>query len=108
MADGSSRRFRRFLLASAGLAIFVCVFQISSIDHHTDPNSTVIQDSVVHAAHCHSAQASCADATGLTSSLAEINLVPAAPPAHPADASSVFRQPIDASVQAPSGPPRST
>ena len=107
MTDGTSKRFRRFLLVFARLAVFVYVFQISSIDHHTDPNSiTGMENSALHASHCHAAQASCADATGLTSSLTEINLVPVAPAGHLSNVLATLHQPIEAPILAPTEPPR--
>lgn len=105
--NGFSPRLRKFILVFARLAVFVYAFQISSIDHHTDPNTiTGIKDSAVHASHCHSAQASCADATGLTSSLNEIDLVPAAPSSHLMGDLDALYWPIEAPIQAPSEPPR--
>jgi len=107
VTNGFSPRLRKFILVFARLAIFVYAFQISAVDHHTDPNSiTGIKDSAVHASHCHSAQASCADATGLTSSLSEIDLVPAAPSAHLMGDLDALYQPIEASILAPFEPPR--
>jgi hypothetical protein len=107
VTNGFSPRLRKFILVVARLAVLVYAFQMSSIDHHADPNSiTGIKDSAVHAAHCHSAQASCADASGLTSSLNEINLAPAAPAAHLAGDLGFLYQPIEASIRAPSEPPR--
>ncbi len=107
VTDGYSPRLRKFILVVARLAVLVYAFQMSSIDHHTDPNTiTGVKDSAVHAAHCHSAQASCADASGLTSSLSEIDLVPVAPAAYLAGDLGALYQPIEASIQAPSEPPR--
>ncbi len=107
MTDGTSKRYLKFLLVFARLAVFAYVFQISSIDHHNDPNSiTGMENSALHASHCHSAQASCADATGLTSSLSEINLVPVVPAGHLLAVLGTLHQPIEAAILAPTEPPR--
>ena len=108
VTSGYSPRLRTFLLVFARLAVFVYVFQISAIDHlHNDPSSVVgIKDTTLHAAHCHSAQASCADATSLTSSLAEITLVPTAPAALFTSLNYESLQPNEASILTPTEPPR--
>ena len=77
----SSRRIRLLVLWCARLALLAYVFQTAALDHwHPDPADVFgYEGSSLHAVHCHSSVADCADSASLSGSLAQVTLTPIAP-----------------------------
>ena len=108
-ASGLSAKQRVLVVWLARLALLVYVFQLGAIDHwhaRTDAVTGVV-GSQVHAAHCHSETANCADSSSLAGSLADVTLLPMLPPAR---ANTVLERPDsprEAFLALPLQPPRS-
>jgi hypothetical protein len=107
-AAGLSRRQHALVLWLARLAVLVYVFQVGAIDHwHVDPDRVSgLVGSQLHAAHCHSDTANCADSSGLTGTLAELRLTPLLPPATAQLVVDAPASPVEAMVLTPHQPPR--
>ena len=109
-AAGFSRRQQIIVVWLARLALLVYVFQIGAIDHwHVNPEKvTGLVGSQLHAAHCHSATANCADSSGLSGTLDEIKLTPLLPPAQAHVVLEALPSLTEATIDLPDQPPRVT
>ena len=105
---GFPRRQQTLVLWLARLALLVYVFQIGAIDHwHANPESThSLAGNQLHAAHCHSATANCADSSSLTGSLHDVSLIPLLPPAQAQTVAEAPASPNEAAIATPHQPPR--
>jgi hypothetical protein len=77
------RRYRRFIVVTAHVAVLFYVLQIIAIDHwHANPADVIgIPGSQAHVVHCHGDVSGCAESAGLTSTLDETRIVPLPPAA---------------------------
>ena|SRR5688572_21786949 len=108
MANVSPRRIRLLVLWCARLALLAYVFQTAAFDHwHPDPSSMFgYEGSSLHAVHCHSSAADCADSASLSGSLTQTKLTPIAPSAFDFDLPTATLAVDDPSAAAPDKPPR--
>jgi len=108
-STGYSRGQRNFILWVARLTVLIYVFQIGAVDHwHVDPgNVTGLEGSQLHAAHCHSDTAQCADSSGLIGTLADVGLMPLFAKASMQAVLVAFLQPPEAWLSSPDQPPQS-
>lgn len=105
MTNGYSRRIRSFLTVFARVAVFVYVFQIAALDHHSHA-SGAHESGGLHATHCHGDRSSCADAAVATSAVSTAPLVPAAPAAYRTSRFEALFASLEASILTPTEPPR--
>jgi hypothetical protein len=107
-APASARKIRLLVLWCARLALLAYVFQTAALDHwHPDPSSVFgYEGSSLHAVHCHSSAADCADSASLSGSLTQATLTPVAPSAFNYDIPSETVAVVGSSASAPDEPPR--
>ena len=92
----------------ARLALFVLLFQMSAVDHHSHPSDiTGVAASSTHQMHCHGAVGSCVSgASEMPAALTQAVVLPAAPSLTLFAAVSDDAAPVDAEVAISSEPPR--
>lgn len=101
---------RRITPWLARLALFVLLFQISAIDHHTHSHInevTGVVGSSAHEMHCHGALGTCASSgSDMPAVMTQPWLLPAQPSLAVLGTSDAVRLPADAEIAVPSQPPR--
>jgi hypothetical protein len=104
---GSSRT-RFLILWCARLVLLAYVFQTAAFEHwKPDPAHVYgFEGSSLHAFHCHSERASCADSSSLSGTLADVTLAPLPPVAIREDTARTLPAAPDAFRSTPDEPPR--